>query len=295
MTIDESAFIFSCQSQDLVGILHQPDQAHTIGVLIVVGGPQYRVGSHRQFILLARCLAANGFPTMRFDYRAMGDSDGKDVDFEQISEDMSAAVEEFSQKMPLLQGVVLWGLCDAASAILQHGHTLPRVKAMVLLNPWVRTEQSQAKTFVKHYYAKRILQADMWQKVLKGQFNWKGSLSHFFGALRKLVFKSANNQRNNRSAGQLPASLPDRMLAGFESSHIPSLFILSGANDFVAEEFRQTIADSKRWQAMMASPDVEVQSLPAANHTFSSREWRRQVETFTLDFMSRVTGANGDK
>ena len=42
------------------------------GMLIVVGGPQYRAGSHRQFTLLARDVAATGVPTMRFDYRGMG-------------------------------------------------------------------------------------------------------------------------------------------------------------------------------------------------------------------------------
>ncbi len=47
-----------------------------LGVLIVVGGPQYRVGSHRQFVLLARALAARGFAAMRFDCTGMGDSDG---------------------------------------------------------------------------------------------------------------------------------------------------------------------------------------------------------------------------
>jgi len=47
------------------------------GVLIVVGGPQYRVGSHRQFVMLARFLADHGVPCMRFDYRGMGDVSGE--------------------------------------------------------------------------------------------------------------------------------------------------------------------------------------------------------------------------
>ena len=80
MSVEEVPFIFDCQGESLIGILHQPVNAASIGILIVVGGPQYRVGSHRQFLLLARSLSANDIPVLRFDYRAMGDSGGNDGD-----------------------------------------------------------------------------------------------------------------------------------------------------------------------------------------------------------------------
>src|SRR5690349_24048098 len=54
------------------------------GVLLVVGGPQYRVGSHRQFALLCRRLAGRGVPALRFDYRGMGDADGAARTFESV-------------------------------------------------------------------------------------------------------------------------------------------------------------------------------------------------------------------
>jgi len=64
-------------------------------VLIIVGGPQYRVGSHRQFVLLARHLAAQGIPVMRFDVRGMGDSKGKPRNFGQLDDDLRAATDCF--------------------------------------------------------------------------------------------------------------------------------------------------------------------------------------------------------
>jgi alpha/beta superfamily hydrolase len=76
VNIDERAFSFRCENSWLYGIASLPEQASSRGVLIVVGGPQYRVGSHRQFALLARHLAEHGVPVMRFDYRGMGDSVG---------------------------------------------------------------------------------------------------------------------------------------------------------------------------------------------------------------------------
>ena len=68
----ESVLSFVCEGEPLVGILAEPDGTPAeVGVVIIVGGPQYRAGSHRQFTLLARHLAARGFAVLRFDYRSM--------------------------------------------------------------------------------------------------------------------------------------------------------------------------------------------------------------------------------
>ena len=71
----------------------------------MVGGPQYRVGSHRQFALLARRLAAAGTACMRFDYRGMGDSTGDSRTFEHIEHDLRCAIETFVMGVPELEEV----------------------------------------------------------------------------------------------------------------------------------------------------------------------------------------------
>jgi exosortase A-associated hydrolase 1 len=148
-----------------------PDPSAGCGVLVVVGGPQYRVGSHRQFLLLARRLAAEGYPTMRFDYRGMGDASGEMHGFEEVSADIGAALDAFQLACPSLRRIVLWGLCDAASAALLYVQATrdPRVAGLVLLNPWVRSETSLAQTQIKHYYRQRLLQGDFWWKLLSGR------------------------------------------------------------------------------------------------------------------------------
>ena len=87
MNYTEEAVTFPCEGQALVGVLAKPESPQDIGVVVIVGGPQYRAGSHRQFVLLSRALAVAGFAVLRFDYRGMGDSEGEQRDFESASVD----------------------------------------------------------------------------------------------------------------------------------------------------------------------------------------------------------------
>jgi hypothetical protein len=61
MKMNEIPLVFTSQNKRLVGIIHQPEETFTQGLLLIVGGPQTRVGSHRQFLLLARALAKRGY------------------------------------------------------------------------------------------------------------------------------------------------------------------------------------------------------------------------------------------
>ena len=59
--VKEQAVTFKCNNDSLLGIVHHASN-NNLAVLIVVGGPQYRAGSHRQFVQLSRFLAKNGVP-----------------------------------------------------------------------------------------------------------------------------------------------------------------------------------------------------------------------------------------
>ena len=234
-----------------------------IGLLVIVGGPQYRVGSHRQFTLMARALAAEGFPVLRFDYRGMGDSDGEFAGFESTGDDIRAALDAFVRAVPSLVGVVLWGLCDGASAALMNGCTDPRVRGLILVNPWVRTQTGEAQTYLRHYYGGRLLQLSFWRKVLSGGVNP-------FNSLRGL-FQTARVARAAQTDVTAPAgSFIERMLRGFGAFKGSVLLLISG-RDLVAQEFMDLCAASPGWQAGLKKPAVQVIRLEAADHTFSQR------------------------
>lgn len=275
MNFTEHALVFDCEGEAMVGIICESQLPAQRGVLIVVGGPQYRVGSHRQFALLARYLAERGVPALRFDYRGMGDSDGEVRTFESVGPDIRRAIDQLFASAPNLKDVVIWALCDAASAALFYAHQDKRVSGLVLLNPWVRTEQGLARAHLKHYYLRRLFQPGLWRKLASGNLNVLAALN----SLGAGVASAIGRNRSPASAGKVSANvaaLPDRMEQGLSRFQGRVLLILSG-NDLTAREFEGVVEKSPRWRKLLDDARVTRFRLPKANHTFSSREWRDQV------------------
>jgi exosortase A-associated hydrolase 1 len=288
VNVEERALSFRCADSWLYGIASVPEQLSSRGVLIVVGGPQYRAGSHRQFTLLARELAARGVPAMRFDYRGMGDSDGDIRTFEDIGDDIRRAVDRFQTEVPAISEVVIWGLCDAASAALFYAHRDPRVCGLVLLNPWVRTVEGEAKAYLKHYYASRLFDRKLWSKVVRGRFDYSAAARSLVTLCTAAIPGTAKQRSMNEtpeggSTGNV-APLPERMLEGFERFKGKVLLIMSG-NDLTAREFQDVADGSGKWKKLLQSPRVQRRDLPQANHTFSRRAWRDQVALWTGEWV----------
>jgi exosortase A-associated hydrolase 1 len=259
----ERALVFACRGDSLLGVLHPPQRAGAdLGVLVVVGGPQYRVGSHRQFVLMARALAHAGIAVLRFDYRGMGDSEGGQRTFEDCGDDIRAAIDALLAAVPNLTGVVVWGLCDAASAALMHVTRDPRVRGLVLVNPWVRTTAGEARAYVQHYYGQRLLQPSFWRKVLSGKFDLRRSVREFTSTL--------GQSRAAGSAASSSGSFIDRMRAGFTGFDRPVLVLIS-ERDLTAAEFTTMCGEHDAWQGAMARNSVRTVRLEGADHTFSTR------------------------
>lgn len=276
----ESAFMFECAGSNLIGILHPGQRQSRTGVLIVVGGPQYRVGSHRQFLLLARVIAAKNIPVLRFDYRGMGDSDGAQRSFEDVGDDIRLALDQFFERCPNLESITLFGLCDGASASLMYAHSDVRVDRLVLVNPWVRSDQSEAKAYLKHYYLSRVLTKEFWRKLLTFRMDFADS----FGSLRKFVRSANRKEAIGLEAAQLP--LDEKMCSAFERFKGETLFVVSGS-DLTAAEFEDAVAASPRWQKQMAYPTCETLRVENADHTFSRTQHRDELFVGLISWLRR--------
>jgi len=277
MNCGEEPVRFDCDGETLFGILARPDKPRDIGIVIVVGGPQTRVGSHRQFVLLSRALAAAGYPVLRFDVRGMGDSTGDPRSFEHITPDIAAANDTLQEHCPAVRHIALWGLCDAAAAALLYCDEThdPRIAGLCLLNPWVRSEATLAKTQVKHYYGQRLLQKEFWVKLLSGRLNIIHSVAEL---LRKLGQATAKTEQT--------LGFQERMARGWKSFTGPILLILSG-DDYTAKEFLEYAAASDNWRGLLEQGGITRIDIAAAKHTFSSAEWRNTVSLATAGWLNK--------
>ena len=272
----EHALTFECGGEALLGIVAAPAKPRSTAVVLVVGGPQYRAGSHRQYTLLARRLADAGFAALRFDMRGMGDSGGAQRGFESVRDDIGAAIDALAHDQPAVRKIVLWGLCDGASAALLYCDETadPRVAALALVNPWVRSGTSESRTRVNHYYAQRLFQGEFWAKLLRGQIGAT--------ALAEL----GRNLRQAQADAPQPAAATyqQRMAAAWRRFEGPLLLVLSG-RDYTAKEFIDHASSDPAWRGTLDQPRLVRRDFVDADHTFSDAAARSALEEATLRWL----------
>ncbi len=315
--MNEQALVFACEGEHLLAVLTPPapdapaaaDLAD-VGVVIIVGGPQYRAGSHRQYVQLARSLAGQGAAALRFDTRGMGDSSGAQRTLEEIEPDVGAAIDALQAARPAVQRVVLWGLCGGASAALLYWRWAqdPRVSGMVLVNPWVRSDESLARTHLKHYYLKRLGQRSFWAKLFSGRVAGK-ALADLLHNLKLARGVAQGVVRSSAPVATVPGpgaatsaargrKLPDdsgrplqlRMAQAWQHHPGPKLVILSG-NDYTAKEFLETASTDALWRTNLAQSNVSRFDVEGADHTFSDPAAQRAVEGRTISWLLQCFAA----
>jgi exosortase A-associated hydrolase 1 len=283
---------FGCKGDALVGIVHPTAEPSDTGLIVVVGGPQYRIGSHRHFVQLGRDLAEYGVPVMRFDVRGMGDSAGDFPGFEAIDDDIEAAIDTFVRKEPHIKNVVLWGLCDGASASIFYAARDRRVSGLILLNPWIRSEASYAKTELRHYYAARFLDGSFWRRLISGEVDLRDATQSFVQRIRAVLTPTPASPDDGYCAKNIDpaAPLPDRMAQGITAFKGGILLIISG-NDLTAKEFDDVTRQAGDWKQVLSANRVTRRDLKKSDHTFSREEWSQAVNRWTLEWVKGLNGS----
>jgi exosortase A-associated hydrolase 1 len=278
MKVDEIPVVFECEGCELIGVVHRPEYALTRGMLAVVaGGPQYRGGVGRLQVEMARALASAGTPVMRFDYRGLGDGEGAFRGFQQVEPDLRCALETFHMAVPDMSEVVLWGGCDAASAISLNAWKLAGVTGAVLANPWVHAPETAAVAEMQHYRS-RWKDPEVWKKVLRLQYDPRP----FLGTLIHRYTRSSLQSQAHDGAGAA-GSFVDQMRQGLARFHGDLLFLMSG-DSLRSREFDVLLANDPRWHRALDSARSQARhDVPNADQAFSTAAAREQV--------ARITGA----
>lgn len=287
MSYRESAFFFESQGEMLPGIVTTPMAEASVGVLVIVGGPQYRVGSHRLFVQLCRRMASQGLAAMRFDFRGMGDGTGEPVPFDAHGQDIAAALSAFRAAVPSMRQIVLLGLCDGATAAVLHAAVGRVADGLILLNPWTSVEEGVSRTVLKHYYASRLADKGLWKKLVSGQLGLSAASRQF------VAWLGASIRSLGGEPHALPTALPARFAEAFGKTGSPALIVLS-ERDFVAREFEDCALVLPEFADALDAGRAELKRVSGADHTFSDPELADEMIRICLEWMTRRRFAQCD-
>jgi pimeloyl-ACP methyl ester carboxylesterase len=172
MTPRESVVRFGPAGSN-VGILTAPapapgsaSAARGVGVVLLNPGMMHRIGNGRLHVRMARALAADGYPVLRFDSSGLGDSPRRPG----VARTMASAVEEVHAAVALLceraevSRVVLYGLCGGADVAQSAAVSCPAVAGLALVDPWVFRTPA--------YWAHRVWQLATRPRKLAASVAW---------------------------------------------------------------------------------------------------------------------------
>lgn len=243
-----SLLIFQCEKLELAATLDAADG--DTGLLMVTGGSQTRVGSHRMYERLAAALAERGVSCFRFDRRGVGDSDGEDPGFLGSGPDMAAAAAAFRQHRPGLARLLGFGLCDGATALALHGGDAG-LDGLILVNPWLVEAESGAPppAAIRRRYREQLTSLSGWKRLLTGAISY-----------RKLV------QGLARIAAPAEAGLAQAMAAALDRSGLQvSLVLARGDATAIAA---QAEWDAPRFATVRARAGAPIH-IDSYSHTFA--------------------------
>lgn len=284
----------ACEGETLLGMLTLPkERVVEKALLVVTGGPQYRVGSHRLFMQLGRWMAEQGIAVLRFDSRGAGDSTGQPLPFTDRQADIAAALQALRSELgDSLVDIGLFGLCDGASAALMYCHEHPDadVQRLILLNPWVHSPETHAQVQLKHYYFQRLQSPDFWKRLFAGKVGPRAMtavLRHLMLMIRsRTTAPSASVGSSSKADSTVNiAGFQNRMREGLLAFQGSVLVILS-EHDFTAAEFREACAHDSQWRKAIQRPHVQVKPIEGADHTFSAGQTKRLLLKSLTEFMN---------
>ncbi len=185
-----------CEGALLAATLDLPENPAqpATGLLIVTGGNEIRVGAWNGQSRLAARLAQSGHPVLRFDRRGVGDSEGENAHFTGSAPDIAAAIAAFRAACPGLSRLVVWGNCDAASALMLSSGA--GADALILSNPWVlEAPDTGAPTAnpadatppgaLRAYYRQRLANPVAMARLLFGKVSLTGLMRSLLATLRR--------------------------------------------------------------------------------------------------------------
>lgn len=263
------------QQNALVATVYKADDENPpskLGAVLTVGGPQYRVGAHQQFVKLAMELSKSGITTMLIDFMGMGDSEGNAIEYTLLEPQITTAVD-FLEANFHIDSVYVIGLCDGATAALFAQQANPKTSGLILINPWVDNVSREARIKLTNYYGKRWRSSDFWRKLRSGETRIKTSLSKLLIVITQIFVRKPDEDKK-----------VIRSLWGLKKEQLPLLILLS-RNDPVAIAFQQLLDSTPHDEQLRNFAKRRIAWVEDADHTFTNPTAERCLQSKITEFI----------
>lgn len=305
----EAALSFAVEGACLRGVLATPSEAgKKLGIVFVHGWSGNRSGPQGLLTYLARQFVAAGYPSLRFDFRGRGESegDGLSASLPTMADDLVGATAAFRAATGL-DRIVYFGLCSGGNVTIG---TLPKLpaKGLILLSVYPFSDgdafgRDVHRTF--HYlrvYWRKATQGSTWKRLFRGDVSVKGVFNVLFG---HFLNRGRNRRKEEGEAKPEETASPRRALGKTAKStavesrtqggeapkkhlaklrpDLPALMIY-GTGDPDAPAAQTYFGDYVREHAL----PVELVEIAGANHNFSSAAWTQEVVDRAVAFLQRL-------
>ena len=279
----EDGGLFGIVSWDAQAV-HPPD----VGIVLVNGGSNHRVGINRNYTDWARRWARRGFTVLRMDIRGLGDSPPRHPEElgvlyrEETRQDVLAALDGLARTHGV-QRFVCMGLCAGGYQSFHAALLDPRIAGVVMLNPLrfrpVAANEAPQADFqyapVSHY-ARAWRSPARWRRLLRGEVNVLGIMGSIAHRVTRTAVSRLRAPFDTTPRGT--TWLAQQMLALTERECFVD--IVFNSNDPVWERAEEELAVDRT--RLEATGRFTVTKIDDTDHIFSPL-WSQEYLTQVLD------------
>lgn len=269
----------------LAGVFTHPGEAgrRNTSCVLVTAGVTPKFGPFRLYALLARALAAEGYPTLRFDMDGVGESPPQSLHLplrDRTALEVAASVSHACGSFGV-DRVILGGLCSGATDTLRHALLDDRIKGVILMDPFsYATPGSRWRYNLLRVLGRLLKAAGIWEplaahpagisaRLIDYQYMEHGESSRVLEALLRrgtrvhFVYTGAMRERMNHRS-QVQHMFPDISFGGGVTvTHFPHT-----DHTQYLEEDREALVKSIVTQVRRCHPEQAL-DLPGADRITS--------------------------
>jgi pimeloyl-ACP methyl ester carboxylesterase len=257
------------RSLHLVGVISLPAaQRADCAVIFLNAGLVPRVGPHRLHVRLARLIAAQGIPSLRFDFAGIGDSSHADSGVAaNFSADVSDAVKLLGSRLNVKR-IVLFGICAGAVRAYESTLAEPKVAGAILVDGYLYTTWKTSWV----YLARR----------LAAEFPYISLLGR---KLRRLTAPRPSSQSEDRLVFETGTIAAEQYAAGLATLAERGTSVLHIMTGSFPTRYNHETQFEDRFRPFGLGQKISAAYMPCADHTFSTYALQAELAQRITDFV----------